>query len=150
MLNLLPPALRKKIVFYEPTGCWIWCGAVGSGGYGNAWDGSAHRYVSAHCKIFEWISGPVPTGLELDHICRIRQCCNPAHLEPVTRLENLRRAGALDRLRAFSKSRQERTHCGRGHELNSENLRIFNGKRHCMACRRETYAQRKRIAAGAV
>lgn len=79
--------------FYVPepnSGCWLFLGHVKrSTGYGvllrdRKWK-LAHRYV------FELHRGPIPVGLTLDHLCRVRSCVNPAHLEPVTRGENQRR-----------------------------------------------------------
>jgi hypothetical protein len=74
----------------EATGCWEWQWAKNRGGYGHtrATDG---RSIPAHRKMWEAVNGPVPEGLELDHLCRNRSCVNPAHLEPVTRGENARR-----------------------------------------------------------
>ena len=74
--------------------CWPWLGAISDNGYGNIswrdWSGGVGvtRHVSTHIYAYTLLVGPVPEGLELDHICRRRHCCNPAHLEPVTRREN--------------------------------------------------------------
>lgn len=69
--------------------CWLWLGTINRGGYGQLRraDGAhlAHRYA------YEHEVGPVPVGLDLDHLCRIRHCANPLHVEPTTRSENLRR-----------------------------------------------------------
>jgi DNA-binding MarR family transcriptional regulator len=77
----------------EPNGCWNWAGRPGVGGYcvvnRNGADGAkqmAHRYV------FEQLGGDIPDGLELDHLCRNRRCVNIDHLEPVTRIINVRRS----------------------------------------------------------
>ncbi len=150
MIESLPVDLRKRIVVYGPTGCWIWTGAVTSAGYGNLYIGggrSGPRYATAHRFIYELFVGPVPPAFDLDHLCRVRQCCNPMHVEPVTRRENLRRGGVLDALTAASKQRGQRTQCGRGHELNDDNLYIHNGRRHCRACGRLRYHERT-LAAG--
>lgn len=74
---------------YE-TPCWIWQGTKIPLGYGRVnRDG---RETFAHIYEWERVNGPVPAGLELDHLCRVTSCCNPAHLEPVTHAENMRRA----------------------------------------------------------
>lgn len=74
--------------------CWIWQGTVTSSGYGQIWDVQARRVRVAHRFMWEEANGPVPEGLELDHLCRVRNCVNPAHLEPVTRRENVHRGSA--------------------------------------------------------
>lgn len=86
----LPPQMRGKVDVSE-SGCWLWTQSVASNGYGNTWDGQ--RVRTAHRYAYEHIVGPAPEGLVLDHLCAVKRCCNPAHLEPVTQAENMRRAG---------------------------------------------------------
>lgn len=69
----------------DPSGCWLWTASLADGGYGHFGRWKAHRYA------YETLVEPVPHGLDLDHLCRVRHCVNPSHLEPVTRAENLRR-----------------------------------------------------------
>lgn len=78
------------IVPNEATGCWIWCGSVDPDGYGRF--STATTKAQAHRAVYEQEKGPIPDGLELDHLCLQRRCVNPAHLEPVTHAENMRRA----------------------------------------------------------
>jgi len=68
--------------------CWLWTGPLNPGGYGTNGGRLAHRVV------YERLIGQIPAGLTLDHLCRVRNCVNPQHLEPVTIAENLRRRPA--------------------------------------------------------
>jgi len=71
--------------------CWEWTGARSDKGYGHM--RRADTIVAAHRFAWELLVGPIPDGLEIDHLCRKRKCVNPDHLEPVTHSENMRRAG---------------------------------------------------------
>jgi hypothetical protein len=120
-----------KWTYYEPnTGCWLWTGARDANGYGRIAVGNG-RWRSAHRVTYELAVGPVPAGLELDHLCQQRACRSPYHLEPVTHRENMRRGnGPMAR-----KARQ--THCLHGHPLTGANLRIRQaGLRQCRTCER--------------
>lgn len=72
------------------TPCWVWQRAKTRNGYGSTW--SAGQWMGAHVLYYTRKHGPVPNGMELDHLCRVRQCVNPDHLEPVTSAENIRRS----------------------------------------------------------
>lgn len=77
----------------EPDDCWLWLGSTnGSNGYGRL--GRRPTWHLAHRYAYEQAVGPIPEGLVLDHLCSVRLCCNPAHLEPVTQAENLARCRA--------------------------------------------------------
>jgi len=100
--------LARKILVGD--GCWEWTGAV-SGGYGSMNEpfGSGFRRKKAHRVVYEWLVGPIPEGLDLDHVCHNgtacpggaacvhRRCVRPSHLEPVTRSVNLQRSGHMAR-----------------------------------------------------
>lgn len=111
--------------------CWLWTGYVVGSGYGGFWlTGSGQR--RAHILAFEDAGGD-RMGLVLDHLCRVRLCVNPDHLEPVTQAENMRRQGPA-----------QRTHCPRSHEYTPENTyREPRGYRHCRTCMREAMKERR-------
>jgi hypothetical protein len=78
----------------------------------------------AHRVIYEYLVGPIPDGLSIDHLCRVRHCVNPAHLEPVTHRENVLRGQAPTAVNG------RKTRCKRGHEFNRT---VRNGRR-CYTC----------------
>lgn len=119
------------------TECWIWTGALSANGYGSFRGTSAHRWA------YEHIIGPVGEDLDLDHLCRVRACCNPAHLEAVTRSENLRRGYA---------ARGSEPACQRGHDFTPANTgtNSRSGHRFCRECSREhkrAYKRRLKMSA---
>lgn len=135
MIAALPPKLLKNIAFEPNTGCWLWSGYLASNGYGRFHRRAAHRLV------YEAVSGPIPAGLDLDHLCRVRQCVNPEHLEPVTRSENLRRGSGAKMLGRMHRSK---THCPSGHEYNDDNTYV--GKRGSRSCRECARLRRSPVA----
>jgi hypothetical protein len=70
----------------QADGCWTWTGSIGSQGYG-----VFGRHGLAHRIVYELVVEPIPDALVLDHLCRVRHCVNPCHLEPCTLAENVRR-----------------------------------------------------------
>lgn len=88
------PAVSVRLALYiegDPaTGCWNWTRAIGSNGYGQIGVGGDRKQY-AHVASYEQFVGPIPAGMQLDHLCRNRRCINPKYLEPVTPRENTRR-----------------------------------------------------------
>jgi hypothetical protein len=117
----------SKIALGHPCGCWEWTGAPNPNGYGYATAGS--KRPLAHRLVYELLVGPIPDGLQLDHLCRNRLCVNPDHLEPVTAHVNLHRGYGRTRFRS------EQTVCVRGHDFTPENTYINSrGNRTCRTC----------------
>lgn len=121
----LPDRFWSKVAQAE-NGCWEWVASVTSTGYGQfRFDG---RVRKTHRLAYLALVGPVPEGLVLDHLCRNRGCCNPAHLEVVTQRENLLRGEGFNAVNAA------KTHCIRGHEFTAVNTYWYDDRRHCRAC----------------
>lgn len=142
-------SLRERFmdkVSPEPnSGCWLWMGVVQAEGYGGIWDGE--RMQQAHRVAYELFCGPIPKDRELDHLCRMRCCVNPKHLEPVTRKENCRRSPLI---RQNGAEHREKTHCLRGHPYDEENtlFRKSRNGRLCRECKRlRAAASRRRLKA---
>lgn len=135
------PVLQRLLARIEidaVQGCWVFQGTTATNGYGTIGaampDGTRKTFLT-HRVAYEGMVGRIPAGLELDHLCRNRACCNPDHLEPVTRSVNTLRGDspALARQRRLS-----RTHCIRGHAFEGENLRFTSdGVRLCVECSRQ-------------
>lgn len=112
--------------------CWLWTGATVNGGHGR-FGIAGDEKIMAHRFAYEEMVGAIPEGLVLDHLCRVPNCVNPAHLEPVTPRENtLRGVG-------FAAVNAKKTHCVNGHPLLPENVyqRPDRPGRMCRTCQRE-------------
>ena len=111
----------------EGTGCWEWTAARTVGGYGRFTAHKGYSPALTHRYAYEMLVGPIPVGMQLDHLCRNRSCCNPAHLEPVSHAENQRRGAG------FAGRAVRQTHCIHGHEFDGVDEK---GARRCGTCAR--------------
>ncbi len=114
--------------------CWLWLkGIDSSNGY------ARFRLEWAHRVSYKIHVGAIPEGLTIDHLCRVRHCVNPAHLEAVTRVENILRGTG------WSGRNAQKTHCVHGHEFTPENTYLepqWKGRgsgvmRRCKTCNRD-------------
>jgi len=120
----------RKLIPIPESGCWIWEGCTARG-YGVSFKFNGTTRV--HKIIYEWTHGPVPEGKVLDHLCRVRCCANPDHLEVVTAVENTLRGSGITAIN------KQKRHCKHGHELTNENVRLVKGGRSCKQCERDKY-----------
>lgn len=124
----LPARFWAKV--NKTDGCWIWT-AANVRGYGHFSYGGRRRLT--HRLVYEEMRGAIPSGLQIDHLCRNPSCVNPDHLEPVTgRVNTLRSPTNMATINAA------KTHCPRGHEYTSDNTYLApnHGGRHCRTCAR--------------
>lgn len=145
----------SRVVVGREDECWLWVGPIHPGGYGKTSENGKKFY--AHRRAYELTYGPIPPGLDIDHVCHNqdpsceggdgclhRRCCNPAHLRAATRSENLK-AGRTHC--GYGTWQAAKTHCPRGHLYDEENTQWrtqwSNGrlKRACAACNRLRHRQ---------
>lgn len=117
--------------------CWLWTASQNGWGYERFYV-SSKVFKLAHRYSYEILMGPIKNGLDLDHLCRVRSCVNPAHLEPVTRKVNARRG-----------SWGMKTHCPSGHPYSGTNLDVYRGGRRCKTCQL-THSKLQREKKGSV
>lgn len=137
---------KKYIVLQNE--CWQWIGGKGVDGYGLVHLNNV--IYRAHRVAYTIHKGPIPDGLQLDHLCRNILCVNPNHLEAVTQEENMRRSPFYGANSKMIKARREATHCQRGHEFTEDNI-YWNKNpecrsgfaRQCIACQRLRYRKTK-------
>lgn len=125
----------SKVQKTEP--CWLWTGFVDKAGYARLRAGGRDTPVLyAHRYSYERFVGPIPAGHTIDHVrargCLHKHCVNPAHLEPVTNAENIRRSPASTIVNEGK--------CRRGHDIQEHGYRRKDGRFNCNECRRERRA----------
>lgn len=138
-MNRTHLARFQRLAVKQANGCWLWTGDGTKDGYGTFRPGPGHPKHMAHRWAYEQYVGPVPAGMDLDHTCHTydsecpggndcqhRRCCNPKHLEPVTRSEN------TIRQRHHYRAKEQ---CPKGHPYEGDNLITGkDGKRRCRTC----------------
>jgi hypothetical protein len=116
--------------------CWHWTGSHYPKGYGRA---TMFGTEGAHRVAYILANGSIPKGLQIDHLCRVKGCVNPDHLEAVTPAVNTQRGLTPHLITEYNRRRgAERTHCPNGHPYSGDNLMVeaSTGKRRCRTCRR--------------
>lgn len=130
-MSALALRIENSVTRVTETGCWIWEKALNHLGYARIGHNGKSR--PAHRVSYEAFKGPIPEGLEIDHVCKVRCCLNPEHLEAVNRMENMRRSSIWN-------VRKERTHCPKGHALTDDNRYTapsLGNKYLCLECKRQ-------------
>jgi hypothetical protein len=139
-----PSPMERLLVRVQKAsnGCWLWQGPLQVNGYGQIWVKSAGRKIETHRLAYQLFKGEIPFGMNIDHLCRVRHCCNPDHLEVVTSKVNTYRGIGPASVNAV------KTHCAHGHAYTFENTyvevtRKGRRKRHCVICRSEQQKARR-------
>lgn len=115
-----------KEITVDANGCWLYSHVCMSTGYGRVrWQG---RRTTTHRVTWEHYVGPIPEGRQIDHLCRVRACCNPLHLEVVDQRTNVRRGESPSTVTARSGV------CQRGHSMADAYHAPGSGKYSCRSC----------------
>lgn len=130
--------LRERMaakIAVDEHGCWIWQGSLSAGGYGTVRVGPSS--AQAHRITAEMFLPPWDPALDVDHLCRVRSCCNPLHVEPVEHKTNVQRS--------IGNGNAAKTHCAQGHEFSEGNTYrppLQPTARQCIACQKAREANR--------
>lgn len=151
LIAVLGERVTDRIAFGAPDECWPWLGHLNDHGYGRL--DFRGRSVFAHRLVYETVIGPIPEGLNLDHLCHKpeecasgdacphRRCANPRHLAATRIRDNVLRGTGPSAKNARA------THCKHGHALTDDNVFVRGGSRYCRTCdeagkaKRATYAR---------
>ena len=131
---------HTKFIPVTESGCWIWMSEISNNGYGRMRDSYKVKRM-AHRIAWELYFGPIQEDLEIDHLCRVRCCVNPAHLEPVTARINIFRGNG-----GWLKNKSK-THCPQGHPYSGGNLIAERRSRRCRTCHNH-HQRAKKILTG--
>jgi len=127
MLKTTLERFEEKYVTEPNTGCWLWIAALDPHGYGKfRWNGDNDR--RAHRYSYITYREPIPPGLVLDHLCRVKPCVNPQHLQAVTDRVNVLRGVGVAAQNA------KKPTCTMGHPLEGTNLKRLGNRRRCRKC----------------
>lgn len=142
----VPPEVRFWRYVNKTDGCWLWTGSK-AGQYGGFWisgQGTERVRAYAHRYSYELHVGPIPNGLMINHLCEVKLCVRPDHLEAVTARENMLYGNHPAARRAAQ------THCVHGHPFDETNTYLIpTGGRRCRTCNRlqaREYGRRKRAS----
>lgn len=125
----LPAGLWAKTTVNPETGCWEWQGWRNHAGYARAKFAGETQVLRLHRRTYAAVHGEIPDGMTIDHLCRVRHCINPVHLEAVSQRENALRGNTVNA------ANLAKTHCLRDHPFDEQNTyRYPDGRRGCRAC----------------
>ncbi len=126
------PTFRDRVfsrLIIDPSGCLLWTGARVKGYGVTAENSKKNHYV--HRLMYEWFNGPIPAGMEIDHLCRVKHCAAPG-----------------DQASVAGRHNAVKTHCPYGHPYDDANTQHYKGGRSCRQCKRDRYAGTGRFAEG--
>ena len=142
MRKTIRERFEEKYIPVTESGCWLWTASRRNGcEYGQMHMARNNRPEYAHRISWELLVGPIPDGLQVLHRCDVRSCVNPDHLYVGTISQNMQDSIRRGGHQCFKRAANQ--NCKRGHLLLGDNLRIYNGNRHCAACDHIRYKARR-------